>query len=300
VSIVHWLGHEICHDIKAVGGKAATLSRLASRHRVPEGFVVPAGATRTAGDGLPAALALGVEQAYELLCARSGSGFTLPVAVRSSAIDEDGAVASFAGQHDTFLNIVGRDALVDAVARCIASAHSPAVIEYRQRHGLRIDEKAIAVLVQTLVRSDVSAVVFSANPVSGSREEVVVNASWGLGESIVGGTVTPDTFVVHRRSMKVLSRTVGRKTRMTVMHTEGTREVAVPRVLQDVPSLEESRVLEMAELACRLEEEMGWPADVECAVAGDRLYLLQCRPITTLSGALPATQLATYAPGAGA
>jgi len=122
------------------------------------------------------------------------------VAVRSSALDEDGAGASFAGQHETYLNVVGAAAVAEAVARCWASVRSSRALEYRRRQGFPLDGARIAVLVQQLIPADVSSVVFSANPVTGSRDEVMINASWGLGESIVGGTVTPDTYVVRRRT----------------------------------------------------------------------------------------------------
>lgn len=140
----------------------------------------------------------------------------------------------------------------------------------------------IAVLVQSLVAADTAAVVFSANPINGNRSEILVNSSWGLGESVVGGTVTPDTYVVDRHSWRVTSRTIARKTVMTVRTEAGTREVPVPRFLQDEPSLHDTQAIEMAQLAARLEAYMGWPADIECAVANGELFLLQCRPITKL------------------
>jgi pyruvate,water dikinase len=140
----------------------------------------------------------------------------------------------------------------------------------------------VAVLVQTLVAADTAAVVFSANPISGNRDEVVVNASWGLGESIVGGTVTPDMYVVDRANWEIRSRTIAKKTAMTVRTEMGTKEVPVPRFLQETPSLKDDQAIEMARVAVELERDMGWPADIECAVAGDELFLLQCRPITQM------------------
>ena len=279
-----WLGDELCHDIVMVGGKAANLSKLASFHRVPPGFAIAAhGTSGMAASGMPPELLSGIMEAYGRLVSLSGET-DAPVAVRSSAIDEDGAAASFAGQHDTYLNIRGADRVLDAVIRCVASARTPEALAYREKHGLPTDEVEIAVLVQALVPSDVSAVVFSANPINGNRDEVVVNASWGLGESIVGGTVTPDTYVVRKKSMEVVSQVIAAKARMTVLDGHGTREVTVPRPMQNMPSLTAEQAVEMARLAVRLEERMGWPADVECAIARDDLYLLQCRPITTLPG----------------
>ena len=141
---------------------------------------------------------------------------------------------------------------------------------------------SIAVLVQQLVPADVSAVVFGANPVTGSLDEVTIDASWGLGESVVGGTVTPDSYTVRKRDRAVTSSQVAQKLRMTVMIPGGTQEVDVPRFLQSQPSVTEDQAVEMASLAVDLENAMGWPVDIECAYHAGQLYLLQCRPVTTL------------------
>jgi pyruvate,water dikinase len=276
-----WLDQEECRDTSRVGGKAANLSRLASLHPVPPGFCVTAAAhARWGGDRVPAGLFESLVAAYAALGERCGVEEP-SVAVRSSAVDEDGAAASFAGQHETYLNIVGATDVADAVARCWASARSARALEYRRWQGLG-GESRQAVLVQQLVPADVSAVVFSANPVSGAHDEVVINASWGLGESIVGGTVTPDTWTVRKRDLAVAARQIGEKRRMTVRAPGGTREVDVPRPMRTQPALTESQALEIARLALALEHAMGWPVDVECAWTAGRLYLLQCRPITTL------------------
>jgi pyruvate,water dikinase len=133
-----------------------------------------------------------------------------------------------------------------------------------------------------LIASDVSAVVFSANPITGSRDEMMINASWGLGESIVGGTVTPDSFIVRKSDLAVMERVIADKQRMTVCAPRGTREVDVPRFLRKEASLNDEQVVEIAKLARTLEGTMGHPVDVEGAYAGGELYVLQCRPITTL------------------
>lgn len=279
MSEIHWLGEDGCHRETAVGGKAASLSRLASRHTVPPGFAIAA--IPAQGNGAVQSLAERIEAAYRRLADFCGSGEPA-VAVRSSAVDEDGADASFAGQHDTYLNIRGVEALLDAVHRCVQSASSPGAITYRQERGLRTDDVRMAVLVQQLVPSDVSAVVFSANPISGSRDEVMINANWGLGESIVGGLATPDTFVVHKHTLDVSMRDIARKDRMTVRTESGTMERDVPESLQSVPSLRDGEIKQIAQLAMKLEDDTGHAVDVECAIARNTLYLLQCRPITTL------------------
>lgn len=276
---IRWLGEHDCHEVGAVGGKAASLSMLASRHNVPHGFAIPA--LSASLPELPAQLVSWIHEGYQRLGARR-SHSELPVAVRSSALDEDGSGASFAGQHDTYLNIRGRDAVLDAVQRCLRSALNAEALAYRAQKSLDAADVRMAVLVQELVPADVAAVAFSVNPVTGNRGEMVINANWGLGESIVGGTATPDTFVVARETREVTWRDIARKDRMTVLAEHGTYDVEVTTDRQSVPCLEDAQIAEIALLAATLEEAMGWPVDIECAFAQNTLYLLQCRPITTL------------------
>jgi len=274
-----WLGDPKSFDAALVGGKVANLSRLARMvHRVPDGFSLPVTVMDAAH---PFDLRDEITCAISDLMACHGLN-EFVAAVRSSAVDEDGVTASFAGQYETYLNIVGADAILQAVTRCWESAHSERALEYRRQQGLSIEHVQIAVLVQQLILSDVSAVVFSAHPITGNRDEIVINASWGLGESIVGGTVTPDTFIVRKSDLAITSRTIGDKQRMTVSTTGGTHEVEVPRFFRKEASLNDEQVVEMAKLALTLEGTMEHPVDVECAYARGELYLLQCRPITTL------------------
>jgi pyruvate,water dikinase len=263
-------------DPARTGGKAASLAALAvAGHRVPPGFVVvlPTGA-------LDRASRAAVTAAYRALGERCGVA-DAAVAVRSSAIDEDGAGASFAGQHDTFLNVSGADQLWWAIARCAASFAGDRALEYRRRNGLAAAPAGAAVLVQHLVPADAAGVVFSANPVSGARDEVVVNAAWGLGESVVAGTVTPDAIVVGR-DLAIRAHEVADKRCMTVAVAGGVREVAVPRSLARVPAIDAAQARAAAALAVGLERDTGRPVDLEVAWAGSELFLLQCRPITTL------------------
>ena len=274
-----WLGDPKSFDVTLVGGKAANLSRLARMyHLVPDGFSLP---VTVMDEAHPLDLRDEITHAISDLMACHSLGDFI-AAVRSSAVDEDGAGASFAGQHETYLNIIGAEAILQAVARCWESARSERALEYRRQQGLSVEHVQLAVLVQQLIASDVSAVVFSANPVTGNREEVMINASWGLGESLVGGTVTPDTFVVRKSDLAVTDRAIAEKQRMTVAVPGGTREVDVPRFLRREASLDDEQAAEIAQLALSLEAAMGWAVDVECAYARGQLYLLQCRPITTL------------------
>jgi pyruvate, water dikinase len=280
---LRWLDEPGCDDPAIVGGKAANLGRLAATYPVPPGFCLPA-AVHVGRSGpdparLPEELARAVTAAYRSLGERRGVPDP-PVAVRSSAIDEDGTGSSFAGIYTTYLNVRGAANVLDAIARCWASAEDPRVASYRRAKGL--PDAGIGVLVQELVAADLSAVVFSINPVTGAADEIVINANYGLGESIVGGLATPDTWILKRPELETLRFVLGDKAHMTILSEEGTREVAVLRTLRGRPSLHDSQTRRLAELALSLEATMGWPVDLECAYQGEQLYLLQCRPITAI------------------
>jgi len=274
-----WLGDPKSFDAKLVGGKAANLSRLARMYQhVPDGFCLP---VTVMGQGHPLELQDEITRAIsDLIACHRLPDFV--AAVRSSAVDEDGEIASFAGQHDSFLNIVGAQEIQRAVVRCWDSAYSQRALDYRRQQGLSIERVQLAVLVQQLIAADVSLVVFSVNPITGNRDEVMINASWGLGESLVGGTVTPDTFVMQKSSLAVTNQSIANKGHMTVSVPGGTHEVDVPRFLRLEACLATEQLIEVTQLALSLEMIMGFPVDIECAYAQGDLYLLQCRPITTL------------------
>lgn len=283
-----WLDDPSATDVSLVGGKAANLSALAARHPVPPGYAVVAPAlgavpqTVSAADSpfLPDDLLEAIAYAYLELGAKLGLDDP-PVAVRSSGVDEDGSDAAFPGQFDTLLNISGAEAVCGAVQDCWASSRSERVAVYRRSQGIEHDG-GIAVLVQHLVAADSAAVAFSVNPVTGDRDEVMINANYGLGESIVGGTATPDTYVVRKADLVPAARTLGSKERMTVRTPAGTRDVGVPVLLRASWVLDDAQIAEIARLAVDLEAVMGRPVDIECAYEQGRLFLLQCRPITTL------------------
>lgn len=290
--IILWLGEPACGDPALAGGKAAALSRLARGRRVPFGFCLTTrayAAARADRDGpalgarqpaLPRAVADQVAWAYRLM--GEIAGVEAPaVAVRSSAVGEDGESASYAGQHATALHVAGIDAVAAAVVRCWDSATSVEARAYRRARG-EAAEAAVAVLVQEMVMADAAAVLFTANPLSGNAGEMVITAAWGLGESLVGGTVTPDTYVVRKADLTILTSRIAAKRHMTVAIPVGTREVDVPRSLQARPALGEDQVAEIARLGLDLEAAAGRPVDVECAYQAGSLYLLQSRPITTL------------------
>ncbi len=256
------LGETESLDASAVGHKAANLARFASSYRVPPAFCLPTSAYAELkaalgpeGTAERTALRAGVADGYARLAALVGER-TPRVAVRSSATGEDSAEASFAGQHETILNVRGVDAVVDAVLECWRSVGNERVMAYRREKG--IDAKVeVAVIVQQMVDADASAIAFGADPVSGDTEVIVVDAARGLGDKIASGDITPSTYRVRKNTL----------------------EVSTPR--DDV--LSESQILDVARLVLALERENGHAVDVECAFAGGELYLLQCRPITTLA-----------------
>lgn len=284
-----WLEQAACQQTTLAGSKAANLSRLAAKHRVPPGFCLTTEALAAYASPslaettttLPTLLQTRLADAYHQLARRSQR--TNPsVAVRSSAVGEDGLSASFAGQYETYLNIVGTENLYQAVARCWSSAQNARVSAYRQQQGQAVSAGQMAVLVQQLIPADVSLVAFSANPVTGSRNEIMINATWGLGESLVSGTVTPDSYTVRKADLTVIQQQQAAKSVMTILATNGVSEVPVPRAMQQLPALTAAQIQEVSQLTLTLEQEMGWPVDIECAYQGGELYLLQCRPITVL------------------
>jgi pyruvate,water dikinase len=268
------------------GGKAASLAKLGAAGTIPPGFSLSIDAFQAWADAgsneMPQELTTEIIQAYETL-ERICTTIDVPVAVRSSAVDEDGIGESFAGLHDTYLNIIGADDVVGAVIRCWQSLKNEEAIEYRKTNGLNLDSAQMGVVVQQLVFADISAVAFSANPISGDRNEVVINANYGLGEAVVSGLVTPDTIIIDRSDLSQQAVTIGAKEQMTVRTDTGTEEKPVPRMMQRMPVLTEEQATEIAELVINLENHNGWPVDVELAIQNSQLFLLQCRPITTLS-----------------
>jgi rifampicin phosphotransferase len=226
---------------------------------------------------MPGRVADAIAQAYgELPCERPR------VAVRSSATAEDLHDYAFAGQQDTYLNVQDAAAVQDAVKRCWASLWTPRAIGYRTQHNVDHSAISIAVVVQLLVMADAAGIVFTANPVTGRRDQCVINAAWGLGEAIVGGLVTPDTLVVDKVSGQLIERDIGDKDVMTVPADEGTAERPVPELLRHAPVLDDAQIKELMRLGARIEELGQMPMDIEWALAEGKFAILQARPITAL------------------
>ncbi|MGH2615823.1 MAG: PEP/pyruvate-binding domain-containing protein, partial [Thermomicrobiales bacterium] len=244
---------------------------------------------------IPPDVAAAIREAYARL------GPPAPaVAVRSSATAEDLPGLSFAGQQETALNVRGETELLDAVRRGWASLWTARASVYRARMGVGQDRVAMALVIQEMVPADVSGVLFTANPTTGNRGEMVINAGAGLGESIVSGTVTPDTFIVDRDGLQTTSVTPGGRESMRAPAVEqGTETRAVPDADRDQPSVPNALPRELAALALRVEEHAGGaPQDIEWAAADGRLWLLQARPITNLPPAPLAVTWESPQPGA--
>jgi pyruvate,water dikinase len=237
---------------------------------------------------VPDALREEIAARYGDLAAEAGDDPEPPVAVRSSAVGEDSAAATFAGQQETFLWVRGAGAVCDALRDCWASAFSAPAIAYRARMAAGV-EPDMGVTVQLMVDAAVSGVLFTCSPVSGDPSIVAVNASWGLGLGVVGGEVTPDEYLLSKVTGEVVRETVNAK------HVEyrpaaggrGTERVAVPEDRQGVGCLDEARLEALVDVARRVQRHFGAHQDVEWAIdGGGTLYVVQSRPVTvTGSGA---------------
>lgn len=302
-----------------VGGKAANLGELKRRGLcVPDGFVLTADVyaraiERDALKGLVraqlarldwsshdqverasmeiqrAVLSLSMPHEEEIAQAHARLLAEHPgwkwVAVRSSGTAEDLLQASFAGQHGTYY-YVSRDTLPRQIRNCWASLWSPHALLYRHSHAVDHHAVAMAVVVQLLVPAEVSGVTFTVNPVTGHAEEIIVESSWGLGAAIVDGKVTPDRFVVDKHTHLVKQRRLAEKQFM-VPPPDGevptSRLIAVPWPKRLSWTLDDASLQRVSEQAARVEQHYGTPQDIEWAIVGDQLYLLQARPITTLA-----------------
>lgn len=271
-------------DVDKVGGKGLGLALLTRAGLpVPAGFCVTTGASRRlAGRAPDAELAAVLAAAYREL----GGG---PVAVRSSAVAEDGAVTSFAGQQETVLGVVGDSAVLVALNRCWASPKTDRAVAYRQHQGMDDSALAMAVVVQRLVPAEVAGVLFTRDPLDPEERTMLVEAAWGLGEGVVSGRVTPDRYRLDYDTGAVREQHVSTKTKMVRWSTQhspgGTEYVAVPAAQQAVPCLSDVQLAQLADLGRRVEAYFGAPRDVEWAWADGRFWLLQARPITTVTAA---------------
>ena len=226
---------------------------------------------------MPPTIAGAIAQAYAGLAGQNPT-----VAVRSSATAEDLPGLSFAGQQETYLNVQGVAVVLRAVQRCWASLWTARAIGYRARHDIDQGAVSLAVVVQFLVPAEAAGIMFTADPVSGARDQVMITAAWGLGEAIVGGMVTPDTLTVDQATGEMLARETADKQVMTVRVEGGTEEQPVPEELRDVPVLSDQQAAELARLGVQIENLYGMPMDIEWALSDGEFAIVQARPITAL------------------
>ena len=259
------------------GGKGGSLARLAQAgYPVPDGFVILPAAF--SGDALvPGAWA----QVRAHLDRFRGNKGKPAFAVRSSAMSEDSAQASFAGEFETVLNVSTDDDICQAIRTVVLSRQNERVQAYSEARGLSAAHE-IAVIVQQLVRGECSGVLFTANPVTGQRDQAMISAAWGLGEAIVGGLVTPDTISVDKATGSVTARETGDKHVMTVRLESGTEEQPVPEAKRRSAVLSDRQAAELVRLGVGIEALYGMPTDIEWVLADDRFAIVQARPITAL------------------
>jgi len=267
-----WIPLVEASDPTQVGGKAVGLGHaMRAGLNVPSGFAVPWPDVAAAAVGDPAAVKA-ITAAYVALGG--------PVAVRSSAVDEDSASASFAGQHLTVVNVPTAAALVDAVGKIQASALAPSALAYRARLGISATPR-MAVVVQRLVEADSAGVMFTCDPLSGD-DALVIEASWGLGEAVVAGLVSPDRFRLARDG-SLIEEVAGVKDVALVAATGGgTEEVAIEPSKAAQVCLRPDQLLALASLADACDRAWPGPHDIEWGFSADELFLLQRRPITGL------------------
>ncbi|MDO5844207.1 MAG: phosphoenolpyruvate synthase [Methanocorpusculum sp.] len=310
-----WLSEIRNTDIPSVGGKGASLGEMTHVGLpVPNAFVITAQAFRKFlqltkledsifsilekldvddNDALNAAsdkvktMVATVKMPdvikKDIVSAYKKMGVKTVVAVRSSATAEDLPDASFAGQQDTYLNILGEADVLEAVQRCWASLYTARAIYYRSKNGFDDRSVNIAVVVQQLVFSEKSGVMFSSHPISGAKT-VIIEGSFGLGEAIVSGTVSPDNYVFDRKTNKIINKTIAIKSvEILPDGKNGTKVVEIPKDRQTTQVLSDKEVARLAEFAVKSEQHYKNAQDMEWGMVGDTIYILQSRPITTIN-----------------
>ena len=239
---------------------------------------------------IPDSIREAIQAAYAELSDRCGTGEVM-VAVRSSATMEDAADASYAGQHETYLNICGLENVLEKIKECWASLFSAPALHYRSSKDIEYDDALMAVAVQKMVNSRSAGVAFTVDPVSGDYSKIVIESAWGLGEGVVSGNVTPDHFTVKRNTLEIIDQWISPKTieyvRDPVSGETITREVEKSR--QHLPSIGRAEIIQLAKVALSIEQHYGRPQDIEWAIDSDMvlpesLLILQSRPVTVWGG----------------
>lgn len=240
------------------------------------------------GTSVPDDLVRSISEAYAELARTESDRADLPVAVRSSATAEDLSDSSVAGQHETFLWVKGADSVVEHVKECWSSAFAARSLAYRNARGMSQAGVEMAVVVQKMVKSAKSGVMFTLNPSNGDPSKVAIDGAWGLGEAVVSGVVTPDFFLVDKVTLEILTRKAGRKRVEFMIVDDRVEEREIPAERQEVLCLGDKEALDLAMTGKLLEKSFGAPLDIEWAIEDScgvsNLYFLQARPETVWSG----------------
>lgn len=224
---------------------------------------------------IPSDIASEIKKAFKKLNAKF-------VAVRSSATAEDSKTAAWAGQLETYLNTTEKN-LLENVKKCWASLFTPRAIFYRFEKNLHKQKISVAVVVQKMIQSEVSGVVFSVHPVTQDKNQLIIEAVFGLGEALVGGQITPDSYVVEKRGWRILDKNINPQSKAIVRGREGGdiwREISESQ--SNKQKLSDKQITQLSKLVVRIEKHYGFPVDVEWALEKGKFYIVQSRPITTL------------------
>lgn len=213
------------------------------------------------------------------------------VAVRSSATAEDLPGMSFAGQQATFLNVKGEANLQVAVRQCWASLFTPRAIYYRNSNKIQIEKVGISVIVQKMVQSEVSGIMFSIDPITNRKDRIIIDAVWGLGEMIVQGSYIPDHYVVQKETFAILSKEVNDQKMQYIKKGNETKEIAVPKKNIAKIKLSEDQIISLAKLSQKLQDHYYFPQDTEWALEKGKLYIVQTRPVTTIGRVNPKSEI---------
>lgn len=264
-------------DINQVGGKGASLGEMTQAGiSVPSGFVITTQVyQKFINEQIPVDVREKILKAFNSLVVER-------VAVRSSAVAEDSSQASLAGQLETFLNIKKED-LIDRLRDCWNSIKSERALAYIAEQNLSQDKLAVAIVVQKMVDSQSSGVVFTVNPITKNPNEIMIEAGLGLGEALMQGLITPDNFIINKKTLEIKNQDIQIQETMLASIDGENIEVAVPDDKKDKPAITDGKVIELAKLAIGIENHYQTPQDIEWAIDNqDKIWILQSRPITTL------------------
>lgn len=203
------------------------------------------------------------------------------VAVRSSATAEDSLVASWAGELESYLNINEKN-LLDSVKKCWSSLFNTRAIFYRFEKNFADQKVLVAVVVQKMAQSEISGIAFTVNPVTKDKNQMVIESGWGLGDAIVGGKITPDTYIIDKNGEKIIDKNISKQNIMIVKGKNGTEETSVAKAKRDKQKLSDKQIMEVAKICTRIEKHYQSPQDIEWAIEKNKIYITQSRPISTL------------------